>query len=44
MKTRITHTVDNNISKKFDEITKKKGFNKSKVVQLLIEKWIKENE
>jgi len=41
---RVSYSISKDILKKFNELGKKLGSNKSKVVEILIERWIKEND
>lgn len=43
-KERITHTVDESVSKKFNELTKKGAINKSALIEKMITQWIKKQE
>ena len=40
----VSYSVDKETIKKFNELTTKLGSNKSRVIQLLMENWVKENE
>lgn len=44
MRKHTAYTLDDNIIKKFNQITKEKAINKSALIELLIKKWLKENE
>ena len=39
----VAFTIDKKVVKNFNEVAKKLGSNKSQVMQLLMERWIKEN-
>lgn len=39
-----SYSINKNVVAKFNEIAERLGSNKSKVIQLLIETWIKKNE
>lgn len=43
-KERVTHTIDENVSKKFNKLTKENAINKSALIELLITQWIKNRE
>ncbi len=43
-KERVTHTIDFDLSKKFNKITKDNAINKSALIEKLIKKWIIEHE
>lgn len=42
-KKQVAYTIPIDVANKFDNIANKIGSNKSKVIQILLEKWIKEN-
>jgi metal-responsive CopG/Arc/MetJ family transcriptional regulator len=43
MKITMTFTIDSQMAEKFKKIAKDKFINKSKLIESLIEMWIKEN-
>lgn len=43
-KERITHTINENVSKEFNKLTKENAINKSALVEKLISNWIKKNK
>lgn len=43
-KERVTHTIDSEISKEFNELTKENAINKSALIEKMIKEWIKNNK
>lgn len=43
-KTKVSYSIDTDILNKFNELAKKKGFNKSQVINILMEKFVEEQE
>jgi len=42
-KTRVNYSIDKEIIKEFDKLSKEKAINKSGLIELFIKNWIKEN-
>lgn len=42
-KTKVNYSIDNEVSKKFNTLSKEKSINKSSLIEGFIKKWIKEN-
>jgi len=40
----VGYTIDKKILEEFNKLTVKLGSNKSRVVEILMEKWVKEND
>lgn len=44
IKKRTSYNISESILNKFNEISEKNAMNKSKLIEILIDKWIKEQE
>ena len=44
MKTYVNYTIDPETAKKFKEVATSIGTNRSRVIEILIKRWIKQNE
>ncbi len=43
-KTKVSYSIDTDILNKFNELAKEKGFNKSQVINILMKRFIEEQE
>jgi len=43
-KERVTHTIEEDVSKEFNKLTKEKAINKSALIEKLVSSWIKKTK